>query len=333
VALLQRLNTNPNLAPLVAQFVPLKISTEGQEWQTWARRYQAPGNAIPIIYIVRADGEQLHGSSGSQDAPALAQLMLQTLSQAGRVYNNQELTLLTENVTAAQQALAENDVYTAVVKLKALKKLGDLGEFKSYAKPALSVDEIARQLSDDGKKQLEDAVAQLKESPDDFVAALAYTEAKRIYSQLPTLTPAFVAAARLLERTPESEVVLKQADAISKARGYAKTSKSGVARAVDTLNRLIAQHPDTPAADTAKEDLQQLGGEVKAPPPSGLAPLRTWTDTTGQFRIQARLVKIEPTQVTLQRAAGETLVVPLSRLSDGDRRFVESQQQRETSKN
>jgi hypothetical protein len=63
VALLNRLNSDSSLAPLVAQFVPLKISTEREEWQQWARRYQAEGAAIPKIYIVGADCRWLGLSS------------------------------------------------------------------------------------------------------------------------------------------------------------------------------------------------------------------------------------------------------------------------------
>jgi hypothetical protein len=47
-------------------------------------------------------------------------------------------------------------------------------------------------------------------------------------------------------------------------------------------------------------------------------PLRTWTDATGQFRIEARLIDVSDGVVNLEKADGETLKVPLEKLSAAD---------------
>lgn len=318
---MSRLSTERALAPLVAQFVPLKVSTESPAWSDWARRYQAEGSAIPKIYVVRADGQQLYGSSGSMDTPALGRLMLQALNSAGRVFTNEELAVLTETVAEAKKAMEADDPFTAVVKLKTLKRFGEPGDLKSFAQPAVEADELVKQLTQEGQAALDQAREQLEEKPQDFAAALAFTEADRIYSQLPSLERAFGEISRSLERTLGDSETFRQAETISRARGYARAARGGDKRAIETLNRLIAQHPDTPAAEAAAKEIRDLGGEVESPP-AGEPVLRTWTDSTGQFRIEATLVKAHTDAVTLQKTDGRTIVVPLSRLSAADQAHV-----------
>jgi hypothetical protein len=55
-ALLQRLSTDTTIAPLVTQFVPLKVDTDGDGWGEWATKYRHEGNGIPILFVIRADG-------------------------------------------------------------------------------------------------------------------------------------------------------------------------------------------------------------------------------------------------------------------------------------
>jgi len=70
---------------------------------------------------------------------------------------------------------------------------------------------------------------------------------------------------------------------------------------------LVAQEP---AAEVAEEDL------------------REWTDTTGQFQIDARFVDYAKNEVTLQLADGKTIKVPLARLSADDRAFIRAEMRR-----
>jgi len=49
---------------------------------------------------------------------------------------------------------------------------------------------------------------------------------------------------------------------------------------------------------------------------------RTWTDTTGQFKVVAEFVELEGTTVTLKRNDGGTIRVPLNRLSQDDQQVA-----------
>jgi hypothetical protein len=54
------------------------------------------------------------------------------------------------------------------------------------------------------------------------------------------------------------------------------------------------------------------------------AEVRTWTDVTGQFTVQAELVETTNQGVTLLRTNGKTLVMPLDKLSAEDRQYLEN---------
>ena len=55
----------------------------------------------------------------------------------------------------------------------------------------------------------------------------------------------------------------------------------------------------------------------------GQQQIRKWSDKSGEFTVRAKLVKVEGETVTLEKEAGGTVEVPIAKLSDKDREFVE----------
>ncbi|WP_436716326.1 SHD1 domain-containing protein [Roseiconus lacunae] len=49
---------------------------------------------------------------------------------------------------------------------------------------------------------------------------------------------------------------------------------------------------------------------------------RTWSDTSGRFKLQATLIEVKGSDVYLKRTDGKTVKVPLQRLSEIDRQFL-----------
>jgi hypothetical protein len=52
---------------------------------------------------------------------------------------------------------------------------------------------------------------------------------------------------------------------------------------------------------------------------------RTWSDRTGKFDIKAKFLRASGRNVSLERYDGKVIEVPLEKLSDADRQFVERQ--------
>ena len=51
---------------------------------------------------------------------------------------------------------------------------------------------------------------------------------------------------------------------------------------------------------------------------------RKWSDTTGKFSVEAELVEVKADKVVLRKAGGSEITVPVARLSQVDRRYLES---------
>lgn len=57
-----------------------------------------------------------------------------------------------------------------------------------------------------------------------------------------------------------------------------------------------------------------------------LAEVRTWSDATGKFKIEAELIEATDEHVVLQKTDGKTVKVPIAKLSEADQQFVADQQ-------
>jgi CubicO group peptidase (beta-lactamase class C family) len=58
---------------------------------------------------------------------------------------------------------------------------------------------------------------------------------------------------------------------------------------------------------------------------------RKWSDANGKFSVEAELVEVKAGKVVLKKAGGAEISVPLARLSQGDRQYLESLGQRVSS--
>jgi hypothetical protein len=65
---------------------------------------------------------------------------------------------------------------------------------------------------------------------------------------------------------------------------------------------------------------------ARTPPTAANTALRTWTDTSGKFRMEATFVSVTDGQVLLERPDGARIRLPLDKLSPADQQFINEQQ-------
>ena len=58
------------------------------------------------------------------------------------------------------------------------------------------------------------------------------------------------------------------------------------------------------------------------------AQQRTWTDNTGKFSVEAEFVETKQDSIVLKKANGSLITVPVVRLSETDRKYLQSLDQR-----
>lgn len=323
---MDRLNTDRSIAPLVAQFVPLKIETDGESWGPWARKYSHEGSGIPIIFVVRADGEKMYGKSGSL-GDQLPQFLATQLLSAGRILNPAQLAQVQSAVDDAKKSLDAGDTFTAVKRLDSLKKLGPTGKLGSFAAPAIAADQLVAQLMEEGKAALAAAKETLAGN-DKLAGALAILSANRIYGTLPELKKDLGAAERELRKDGSLKETVAQAEAIDKALALVST-KNGKKAAAEALTRVASRFPGTPAAALAQEKISQLDSPAAASSASATSAApkyRTWTDSTGTYQIEAELIEATGATVKLKlKKDGKIVDVPIEKLSQKDQEFLKQQ--------
>ena len=325
--MLKRLNTDKSLSAFAGQFVPLKIATDGgPEWSKWARKYRVETNGIPILYVVRADGQMLYGKSGSLRGDALPKMLLDTLRQSGRTLSPAEAKLLENNVPAARAALAMSDSLTAARSLGNLKKLGALGTLQSYATLALEANKLVEETRAIAEKNIALARKNLANKENSFASVLLLLEGDKAYVAFPKLRSANTAALSVARRDTELADAIEQAKGIERARRYADSKLASVRKkAIPAYQMVIRKYPKTIAEKMATEELAKLDPDAaiaaknspKASPQVG--KFRSWTDSTGSFKIKAKLVSFVDGKVTLQKLNGSKVVLRLEQLSKADR--------------
>ena len=188
---------------------------------------------------------------------------------------------------------------------------------------ALEADALYAKLVEEGTVALKTAQEQLA-GDDKFAGVLGIVSANRIYGKLPELRKNLVSAERDLSKKAELKEELKQAEALDRAvalLGQNSTKK----QAKPALEAIITRYPDTPAAERAKATLAELAGAAPAKPAGGApaaAGLRTWSDASGKFRIEAELVSLEDGSVTLKMKDGDLVSIELAKLSKADQEFL-----------
>ena len=79
----------------------------------------------------------------------------------------------------------------------------------------------------------------------------------------------------------------------------------------------------TDRADAVTKSFEPAREESEPDEPATGRPIkRTWTDSSGQFQIEAELVEVKEGQVTLKKADGSTVILPIDKLSEADRDFI-----------
>jgi hypothetical protein len=159
-----------------------------------------------------------------------------------------------------------------------------------------------------------------------FSGVLGIVSANRIYGLVPELRSDLAAAQRDLGKNAQLKELLRQAEVLDKALVLADPKSTGARKlAIGALSQVVARFPGSPAADAAQAKLGELGADPVSIDRAAAEPaqaLRTWTDDTGKFKVEAEFVSLVGDAVKLKRKDGLILTVPLDKLSRKDREFL-----------
>ena len=238
----------------MAQYVPLLIGFDGAgDWSKWARKYQAEGgNAIPQVFVIRADGEKLYGKVGHPES--LPQFLQAGLTQAGRILSAQQLEKLNEALEEAKQHQTDGNIGKAVLALSPAAGTG------SYAAAAVEADTLAKTFTDDGLAKVKEASEKVAQAPLD--GAVGLVEIRRVYGRLPDVVRAAGEAIREHSRDTELRNLFSAAEGIDRAQAAHADGDSK--RAVIYYKQVVSKFDGTEAAKLALDRLAELDKEAAA---------------------------------------------------------------------
>ena len=327
------MNTDRSLSAFAGRFVPVKLTTDGNpEWSGWARKYPTEGRAIPILYVVRADGEMLYGKSGPLPGDALPKMLLATLQQSGRGFTEAETLLLDASVKEATAAMTEEDHMAAAKSLSRLSELGTVGDLKSYSLLAMQADTLAKDVSEKAEASIKEAVEKLNDPQTAFDGVLELVEGETAYAGFNDVRLQVASALRDVKKNSDLQDPLRQAETLVRARRFAESENATIKRRANgAYEQLITSFPGTKAEKIAREELAVIDNEdeVLDRTAGGDEPeesVRTWSDESGKFTIEATYVQQKQGFVQLRKQDGELLAVPISKLSQRDQDYLKQRQ-------
>ncbi len=267
--MLERLNTEEQLAKYAGWFIPLKMESSGEAWGEWRKKYPHEGNSIPIVFVIRADGEKLYGKSGSLPGEQLYQLLNTSLNNSGVLLDDRQLATIHEAVQKTKKLIEANEPLAAVKQLMRVSKIGTPGQIGCYANVAIAADELANQLTEKATSMLEEATNKIGDVETRFDGLADAMKCADAYGRLPSINKEMKALRASWNRDDQLKATVKQVKQFQKLEKQIKKGK--VSRKLDSIRDFVNKHADEEAmvqraillvADIVKPELAQNNGEV-----------------------------------------------------------------------
>jgi hypothetical protein len=305
----------------MARYVPLILFGGGDASQ-WVQKYPVEGNGIPKFYVVRADGEMLHGQLGGP--PDVDEFLKEQLKKAGTPLSDSDVERLDASLASAKEALDKDDVTTAI---KVLSTAPGKGSFARGVNEAKELVEAILKKADDDIARAEELVS---DKDNIFEGAMLIAEASTKYAKITSKKRQIGTVMRKYSLDADGAKALEQANSFLRAKSRENASNKDLA--ITGYQSIISQYPDTEVARMASQRLEALGAEVAASSsPTAIQPvsitaagdkMRTWTTSDGKFSVRAEFVIANDTLVRLKKEDGLFINVPLAKLSDADVQYV-----------
>ena len=319
------------------QFVPVKIVTSGKQWGEWTRKYPREGKTIPILYVIRADGEKLYARSGSLSGDDLPAMLGATLARSGRILSDGELEFVSGAVGQAESMLEKEDQLGAARAITKLSKLSVLGQLESFATVGMRSDKLIGELSQFAIKTLDETPDSFEDEQSAFDAVIKLVEVESAFGKFPHLKSQLKTAFKGMRSNDKTKPYIKPAEMLVRADRYLDSGKnSDRKRAERAFVSVIKNFGNTPASEFATERLKSINPNAAIPDPAAKEPaepkvkeipMRQWSSNSGKFSIRAKFVKVVDGTVELEKPDGKIITVPLDKLSVKDQAYLKRQRE------
>jgi len=252
----QRLRARLATDPVTAEFLRIDLTIAGvPEWRNWQAFADTKAWSSPQLYVVRADGTMLVSGRAQAD---MGDELRAALREAGVPLSEQEATLTAKLLEKARALAGAGDPTGA------LRELGPALAKTSFARAAVAARAFGTTLVADLERSIESVAATVGDDANGVATAVGLVAVvKDCGAAAPDLAKAAVGKLTALKRSPATAEVVRQAEQIHAATVAARSSAS---RGRAMLEKIVADRPDSGAAEVAKARLEKLEtSDVQAP--------------------------------------------------------------------
>ncbi|MGI9429427.1 MAG: thioredoxin family protein [Bythopirellula sp.] len=256
--LLNTLNTDESLRPLLQQFVPLKINAQSQDYDRWKQFFPPERSAIPALFIVTPQGKQLFGKVGALPSKNLSKVMLTSLEKAGRYPTKEQWQEIGKTLESVEQAIQANKLEDALELLQPLLAgLAPIEPLLKLSDTGKKASQVVQQIAEKQRGVLKTALHQFA-SEGNLSTALQVARAEQLCLAFPQLKSFAKSEVKKGSAGAENRKLLRQASELYQAELLAKQEDSQ-RKAVRALQRVAKRYPNSEAASRAQQKLDDLG--------------------------------------------------------------------------
>lgn len=209
-AMVKRLDTDRSLQPLLKKYVPLKIDVNNDKtFGEWMKKYPFSSTggsyAIPVVYVIRADGEAIYAQPGYPEGKLLTNILRDGIKKSGTILTPKKLDELESSVAKAKSVSKEEGID------KVVEILASVDGRDGFSEAALEAKELLQSVSGKSEKRLEIAEEGLKDESFLTLGALALIEVENNYAQLPEVKEQVEKLMKAYKKTSAGRAALAKA--------------------------------------------------------------------------------------------------------------------------
>ena len=301
------------MTPLSAQFVPIKIDVATDAYKDWSSLFpHEGGKAIPVVYIIRADGEKQYAKTGALGPAALTNLLNSNLETAGTILNQSQVEQLVGVQEKLARSIKRKKWATAIDLINSVNTIEWTDIESSFAQPAVVFQGLVEQLSQ--------AIQSKASAITEPVRASSLNPSQKIdvalrYAKLDftirrsAQAEGWLAPSRKIIATDDELVAW--VDLVGKILAFEET-KDEPGRAL--VERIASEQRDN--------KIGKLAAKLVGTPGTSRRAMRTWVSANGNFRLKARFQSQKGNRVMLLKTNGEEIEVEISKLCQADIQYL-----------
>jgi thioredoxin-like negative regulator of GroEL len=250
------IHSDPKVKSILDDFVYLEMDSKSAEFAQFRASYPGSYSGVPMVYMLRADGEVMYGQSGGMPTEQLQMLLNHGLKNAGTVLSATELQRV-EQAFGKGRALAEEGDLADAYSL--MSQIANLGSFADVVYSAQETQQELNNLIANWTTELDQSIA-----AGESVHANAYRLAE-LYVELPE--SATVLRANIKHVLDHYEAQDRTGNAIRQnkrlVRARLEESREMCDAAVASYQYVIGLGVSSPAGAFAKERLAVVAKKQK----------------------------------------------------------------------